>query len=423
MLYERWRQIAAERAHEFALRELASGQRWTFGELARQAECTPGSGSNVLYPQGHSAAFIFTVLSAWRDHVVTCPLEPGQNASMDEIPPPPCCHLKTTSATTGQPRQIAFRAEQLAADARNIVDTMGLRPDWPNLAVISLAHSYGFSNLVLPLLLHGIPMILVPSPLPEAVRQAAGLMSTLTLPAVPALWRAWNESRTIPRQVRLAISAGAPLSAALERIVFETSGLKIHNFYGSSECGGIAYDTASDLRPEDDYAGAPMRNVQVTLNGDDCVKVTSRAVGETYWPDPDDALSGGRFQTKDLAELRNGHLYLRGRLGDQINVAGRKVSPATIERVIAQHSSVQECLVFGLPSEAADRMELIVACVTARTPVTPDELKQFLLARLPAWQVPRKWWFTDLLTPNSRGKLPRAEWRKRFLEQASGGTI
>ena len=52
------------------------------------------------------------------------------------------------------------------ADAENIVATMGLRPDWPNLGVISLAHSYGFSNLVLPLLLHGIPLILAPVPLP-----------------------------------------------------------------------------------------------------------------------------------------------------------------------------------------------------------------------------------------------------------------
>jgi long-chain acyl-CoA synthetase len=41
---------------------------------------------------------------------------------------------------------------------------MGLRPDWPNLGVISLAYSYGFSNLVLPLLLHGIPLFLAPSP-------------------------------------------------------------------------------------------------------------------------------------------------------------------------------------------------------------------------------------------------------------------
>ena len=33
--------------------------------------------------------------------------------------------------------------------------------------IISLAHSYGFSNLALPLLLHGIPLVLVASPLPD----------------------------------------------------------------------------------------------------------------------------------------------------------------------------------------------------------------------------------------------------------------
>ena len=59
------------------------------------------------------------------------------------------------------------------ADAENIVATMGLRPDWPNLGVISLAHSYGFSNLVLPLLLHGIPLILAGAPLPEIVLRAS----------------------------------------------------------------------------------------------------------------------------------------------------------------------------------------------------------------------------------------------------------
>ena len=49
-----------------------------------------------------------------------------------------------------------------------------------------------------------------------------------------------------------------------------------------------------------------------------------------------------------------------------------------------------------------------------------DELKQFLLARLPAWQVPRKWWLVDSLSANQRGKLSRAEWRKRFMESGTG---
>src|SRR4029079_19267730 len=127
---------------------------------------------------------------------VVYPLEHEQTPPM--IPatvPTGVVHLKTTSASTGPARIIAFTAPQLMADAENIVSTMGLRPDWPNLGVISLAHSYGFSNLVLPLLLHGIPLVLVPTPLPEAVRRTAESEPAVTLAAVPALWRAWHDAK------------------------------------------------------------------------------------------------------------------------------------------------------------------------------------------------------------------------------------
>ena len=253
----------------------------------------PADESTVVYPQGHAAEFIFAVLRAWRANAVVCPLEPDQAPPPVPLPPAPCVHLKTTSATTGLPRTIAFTAEQLAADAENIVATMGLRPDWPNLGVISMAHSYGFSNLVLPLLLHGIPLILAPSPLPEAVRRAAEGEPALTLAGVPALWRAWHEAGAIPPNVRLAISAGAPLPVTLEQAVFSATGVKIHNFYGSTECGGIAYDATATPRADEACVGAPMRNVQVALNEDGCLEVRSQAVGQTYWPDADgDARKG-----------------------------------------------------------------------------------------------------------------------------------
>ena len=143
---------------------------------------------------------------------------------------------------------VAFTAEQLAADAENIMVTMGLRPDWPNLGVISLAYSYGFSNLVLPLLLHGIPLYLAPSPLPVALRCAAHAQWNLTVAGVPALWHAWHKAGAILSNVRLAISAGAPLPLSLEQEVFAEHGVKIHNFYGCTECGGISYDAAPEPR-------------------------------------------------------------------------------------------------------------------------------------------------------------------------------
>jgi long-chain acyl-CoA synthetase len=418
MLYERWRQIARSYSGEIALRDLASHRQWTFRELEMAADLPNPEAAKVAFPTGLSAEFVLNVLQAWRGGQIVCPVEADQQApTVGAEIPADIIHLKMTSGTTAAPRFVAFSANQLMADAENIVATMGLRPEWPNLGVISLAHSYGFSNLVLPLLLHGIPLVLAGAPLPEIVLRAAATEKAVTLAAVPALWRTWYDADAIPRNVRLAISAGAPLSVSLEQNVFATRGLKIHNFYGSSECGGIAYDASSGARLDGSCAGAPMRNVNLTIGEDGCLEVRSNAVGQTYWPEPSPRLGDGVFRTNDLAEISYGLVYFRGRAGDQINVAGRKVSPESIEKILLGHPGVRECVVFGVPSQDAKRGETIVACVAATTQVAGETLKQFLLSQLPAWQIPREWWLVESLFASQRGKLSRTEWRKRYLEK------
>lgn len=413
MLYERWRQIARDHHNEIALHEFASGRRWTFGELAEVVEKSSAHDERVVFPQGTTAEFIFTVLRAWHFRKVVCPLESGQTPTHLGDLPTGCAHLKITSATTGAARVIAFTADQLAADAESIVTTMGLRPDRPNLGVISLAHSYGFSNLITPLLLHGIPLILADAPLPETVRRAAALAEFLTLPAVPAMWRAWHEAGAIPPNVRLAISAGAPLPLALEESIFSKSRLKIHNFYGASESGGIAYESSESPRTDAACVGTPMKNVQLSVTADGCLEVRSRAVGQTYLSLPDSNLADGCFHTSDLAEISDELVYLRGRASDQINVAGRKVSPETIERVLIKHPHVKECLIFGVPSADSGRAEEIVAVVVSSD--QEETLRQFVLQSLSAWKCPRHWWFVEALQTNPRGKVSRAEWRERWL--------
>ncbi len=417
MLYDRWRTIAQEWKNEVALRDLSGGGHWTFSELAAEADRGPSRSGPVIFPRGIGPDFILDVLRGWRDKKIICPIETAQPEPALSSLPPNCVHLKMTSATSGAPRLIAFTAEQLAADPKNIVRTKGLRPDWPNLGVISLAHSYGFSNLVLPLLLHGIPLALLPSTLPEALRIASAQLGEITLPAVPALWRTWHETGVIPESVRLAISAGAPLPLSLEQEIFTQRNLKIHNFYGSSECGGIAYDRSAVPRSDPGCAGAPMDGVLLSSTAEGCLEVRGRAVGETYLPEPSETLGRGRYQTSDVVELKDGQVFLRGRAGDLINVAGRKISPERIEEMLRDHPDVRECVVFGAPSLDAERGEMIVACVEKRGAATVDALRQFLLLRLPAWQVPREWRFVELITANQRGKLSRSEWRRRFLDQ------
>lgn len=422
MLYESWRRTARSHPDHLALWDLAQNHCWTFAELVSATVNGPRAADGIAFPSGVSVDFVFSVLRAWRSGQVVCPLEPDQERPQicKELPRE-VVHLKTTSATTGVPRLVAFTAAQLAADAQNIVGTMGLRPDWPNLGVISLAHSYGFSNLVLPLLLHGIPLILAGSALPEAIRRASEGRPAITLTAVPALWQTWQQAGVIPSNIRLAISAGAPLPLALEQNIFARHGLKLHNFYGSSECGGIAYDATTEPRRDAACAGTPLRNVQVSIAQDGCIEARGQAVGWGYWPEPAGNLCGGVFRSGDLGEISEGRVYLRGRATDQINVAGRKVLPEAIEKVLAAHPHVRACLAFGVPSADTQRGETIVACVAGNPQVTGESLKQFAMDKLPAWQVPRKWWLVDSLDTNHRGKISRAEWRKRFLEKAGGG--
>ena len=238
----------------------------------------------------------------------------------------------------------------------------------------------------------------------------------LTLPAVPALWRTWHEANAIPRTVRLAISAGAPLPIATESGIFAASGLKVHNFIGASECGGIAYDASPMPRANLSLAGHPMAGVRIEVGDDGRLSVQGPAVGSFYWPDSSGDLADGRYRTGDLGEvLPSGEVLVHGRAVDRINVAGRKVAPEDIEAVLGLHPMVRECLVLGLPALDA-RGEVVAAVVAARAPVPATSLRDFLLQRLPPWQVPRRWHFVDAVQANGRGKVSRADWARRLAD-------
>jgi hypothetical protein len=71
MLYEQWGKIAAERRDALALRDLASGRRWTFGELHAAGEAFRDSDGGIVYPQGNSPESLLTLLSAAHGKVVS----------------------------------------------------------------------------------------------------------------------------------------------------------------------------------------------------------------------------------------------------------------------------------------------------------------------------------------------------------------
>lgn len=421
-LYSRWLAQVEASPDDIAVIDLIANEKLTFSDLSTLLVETPVATDPVI-AEACGVAFIVNVLRAWRDGVALIPLENAPTFDSNRLRgiPVETAHVKQTSGTTSLPRLILFNAHQLAADADQIVTSMRLyQYNW-NIGVISMAHSYGFSNLILPLLLHGIPLVLAESPLPEAVKRAfKHTDGKVIMPGVPAMWDAWQKAGILKgAPLHLAISAGAPLPLELENDILVSSDIKIHNFYGSSECGGIAYDCSNSLRSASNVVGQPIDGVTLSLADDAKLIVQSPAVGMGYWPERNPGeLGNGRFQTSDFAvsDQITGQVTLIGRAGEIINVAGRKLSPTAVESAIIQVPGIDCCVVFGVPSPDNHRVEDIVACVAMHKDITEAMLRTELYESLPAWQLPRILWRCDDLTVNELGKISRSYWRKRFLE-------
>jgi acyl-CoA synthetase (AMP-forming)/AMP-acid ligase II len=325
--------------------------------------------------------------------------------------------LKLTSGTTAAPRAIRFRSEQLVADCVQICDTMGITERDRNFGVIPVSHSYGFSNLLTPLLVRGVPLVLSRDRMPRAVLNDLGRSEATVFAGMPVFYQAFCQMDSPPlAHLRLCISAGAPLALPLAEKFRERFGHAIHSFYGSSECGGICYDREARLA-EAGFVGAAMNGVDIELLESDAamsrIRIRSAAAGDGYFPQPDEAkLGGGIFVPDDLVARSADGFRITGRVSDLINVAGKKVNPAEVEAALLAFDGVREAIVFSRRS--ALRNEEVAACIVAEPRVQQDALLNFCRERLSGWQVPKRIFFVAEMPVNERGKISRRALAHRF---------
>ncbi len=326
--------------------------------------------------------------------------------------------LKLTSGTTSRPRAVRFTAAQLVADCDNICETMGIAEEDLNFGVIPFSHSYGFSNLITPLLCRGVPLVASEDRMPRAMLNDLAATGATVFPGMPVFFEklAMMESGPALGRLRLCISAGAPLTARVGEAFTARYGLKIHTFYGSSECGGIGYDASEEPLYEDGFAGSPLKNVAITplCEGPGQIAIRGAAVGEGYYPEPvPETLGAGRFIPGDLVRMGARGMYLAGRESDVINIAGRKLNPAEIEQRLAACPGVRQVVVFGVASTL--RNEEAVACVSGSA--QPADVLRFARGVLSGWQVPKDVWLVDEVPVNDRGKISRRELARAYAER------
>ena len=341
---------------------------------------------------------------------------------------PPPALLKLTSGTTAAPRAIRFRSEQLLADCIQICRTMGIDQRDLNFGVIPVSHSYGFSNLLTPLLACGVSLVLSRDRMPRAVLDDIARTRATIFPGMPVFYQALIALRDVPPlpRLRLCISAGAPLPLRTATQFRDKFGQSIHSFYGSSECGGICYDRAAQLG-EEGFVGEAMDGVQVEAldpgTNATRIRVRSAAAGDGYFPEPDEErLGAGSFTPDDLVARAADGFRIVGRVSDLINVAGKKVNPAEVEAALVACEGVREAVVFGRASVL--RNEEVAACVVAARGVSEPAVLEFLRQRLSGWQVPKQIFFLPELPVSARGKISRRALAERFafVEDEKRGT-
>jgi len=337
--------------------------------------------------------------------------------------------LKLTSGTTAAPRAIRFRSHQLLADCNQICDTMDISDADLNFGVIPVSHSYGFSNLLTPLMARGVPMVVSRDRTPRAVLADLARTSATVFPGTPAFYQAFCDIGDVPPlpKLRLCISAGAPLASAVAKTFFEKFKQPIHSFYGASECGGICYDRYGTTF-EDGLVGQPMRGVEVALmdpmDSASQIRVRSAAVSDGYFPEPDaQKLGNGVFVPDDLLARHDSALKIVGRISDVINVAGKKVNPAEVEAHLLRFKGVRQAVVFGRPTGAGLRNEEVAACVLTSPGISESDLLRFCRTALSGWQVPKRIFIVDIIPTNERGKISRRELAQQFSARDESSSL
>ncbi len=194
-------------------------------------------------------------------------------------------------------------------------------------------------------------------------------------------------------RLRFFVSGGAPLDLA-PQLFFKYIGLPIHQGYGLTEASPVV-SSNSDTRHRLGSCGGFMSWLQPEKGGDWTfldeqgntgkdlqgeLLIRGECVMQGYWRHRDDSakiLRDGWLHTGDVGHAEDGFLFLDGRQGNMIVLAGgEKLHPEHIEDAIKGAPLVTEVMVFG------DKCKNVYAAVNLDPEQTTGLAEAELLPRL-----------------------------------------
>ncbi|MDG2140924.1 MAG: class I adenylate-forming enzyme family protein [Gammaproteobacteria bacterium] len=154
--------------------------------------------------------------------------------------------------------------------------------------------------------------------------------------------------------------------------------------------------------------------------GEICVRGPTIMKG--YWRKPketSDVLKDGWFFTGDIGLLDDlGFLVILDRAKDIVIRGGENIGCAEVEYAIAEHSSVSEVSVYGIPDERLGEIPCASIMLKPSMTATSKDLIQFLENKIAAFKIPQHFYLQYEKLPRiAAGKIAKKELRQLAIKK------
>lgn len=340
-----------------------------------------------------------------------------------------------TSGTTGLPKGVMLTHRNLLFVAAVSAKIRSLTFEDRLYGVLPMSHAVGLSVVLLGSLLSGATLYLAWRFDPVAALatfEKEKLTVALGAPGMFSLLGDYAKMKGLTSvnfpALRIISSSGAPLQPALKAQIETLFGMTLYNGYGVTECSPNIAQAVVGERRTDTSVGRILPGVEVRLVGSDQQPVADGEVGELwvrgpnvmkgYYRAPEQTAAAinpdGWFNTRDLARLENGYLFIVGRSKELIIRFGENVYPAEVEAVLNAHPAVVRSAVIGRTVDGTQGGEEVIAFVqlSAAAATSEAELAQHAAQRLAPYKRPSQILLVPSMPLTPTGKVIKGELAK-----------
>jgi long-chain acyl-CoA synthetase len=340
-----------------------------------------------------------------------------------------------TSGTTGLPKGVMLTHRNLLFVASVSAKIRSLTPEDRMYGVFPMSHAVGLSVVLLGSLITGATLYLSPRFDPFSAittMEKERLTVVLGAPGLFSLLLEYAKLRGLKLlrfpALRIISSSGAPLQPVLKSQVEELFGMTLYNGYGVTECSPNISQAVVGEHRTDTSVGRPLPGIELQLVGSDQKLVADGEVGELWVRGPnvmkgyyralDETTAAinpeGWFNTRDLARLKDGYLFIEGRTKELIIRFGLNVYPAEVEAVLNGHPAVARSAVIGRTVAGTAGGEEIVAFVQPKgeSTVQEAEIALYLAQHLAPYKRPSHILIVPDMPITATGKVIKGELSK-----------